>query len=119
MATMFFHGRLGLHVVDRIEDESASRREDLASAQHLLADLCRRSEGENLLRVHAAAPEHDLFAECCFQLFASMPVAEHCTGLRMSIPASRNDGMNFDTAPQECLKIFHDVCAWIQSQSCL
>ena len=42
-----------------------------------------------------------------------MPAAEHWTGLRMSNPASRNDGMNFSTAPQECLKVFQDVWAWI------
>lgn len=36
---------------------------------------------------------------------APMPAAEHCTGLRISKPASMNEGMNFDTAPQLCLKV--------------
>ena len=40
-----------------------------------------------------------------------MPAAEHCTGLRMSKPASMNDSKNRSTAPQECLNVFHVVFA--------
>jgi hypothetical protein len=32
---------------------------DFTAAQNLFADLCRRAEGQRLLRIHAPAPEHD------------------------------------------------------------
>src|ERR1017187_6319898 len=54
-----------------------------------------------------------------FNCSGSIPVAEHCTGLRMSNPASTNDGKNLITEPQECLKVFHSVWEWIQSLTCL
>ena len=40
-----------------------------------------------------------------------MPAAEHCTGLIMSNPDSMNKGMNFATAPHECLNVFQRVLA--------
>ena len=50
-------------VVDRIEDEAAARLEDLHVAPHVCADVLQRAPGQNLLAVHAAAPEGDLVAE--------------------------------------------------------
>jgi len=63
-----FDGRLRLNVVNGVEDEAAAGGEDLTAAQHLLADLCRRSEGQYVLRVYAAAPEDNALAEVCLQL---------------------------------------------------
>jgi len=59
---------LRLHVVDGIEDESASRRKDLASAQHLFPDLFRCSKWKRVLGVHSAAPESQLAPEAALQL---------------------------------------------------
>ena len=42
-----------------------------------------------------------------FSSAGSMPVAEHCTGLTMSKPASIKLSRNRSTLPQECLKHFH------------
>jgi hypothetical protein len=61
--------RGGLHIMNGVENESAARREDFAAAQHLFAHLRGRSEGQNLLRVHAPAPEHDAVAELGLQVF--------------------------------------------------
>ena len=48
-------------------------------------------------------------------VFGSMSVAEIWTGLMMSKPQSMKLSMNGNTAPQECLKVFQQVLAWIQS----
>ena len=55
--------RVGLHVVDGVEDEAAAVAEDLDPLAHLAADLVRRAEGQRLLRVDAAAPEGEPLAE--------------------------------------------------------
>jgi hypothetical protein len=60
--------RLGLDVVDGIEDEAAVGREDLASTQDLFADLRWCSEGQHVLCVYASAPEDDAIAELPFEL---------------------------------------------------
>src|SRR5271165_1024869 len=52
-----------------------------------------------------------------FSIFGSMPLAEHWTGLMMSMPASIIDSKNRSDEPQECLKIFQVVFLWIQLQS--
>jgi hypothetical protein len=44
-----------------------------------------------------------------------MPLAEHCTGFKMSKPASMKLSRKRTTLPQECLKLFHAVLAWIQA----
>ncbi len=65
-----------------------SRREHLATLQHLPAHLLGRTEGQRLLGIDTPAPEyqrsrHTRSSAGC----GSMPDAEHCTGLRMSKPA--------------------------------
>ncbi len=57
MATMILHGRAGLQIVNRIKHEAPARCEDLTAAQHFLAHLLRRAEGQGLLRVHAPTPK--------------------------------------------------------------
>ena len=44
-----------------------------------------------------------------------MSVAENCTGLRMSKPASTKWGISGISAPQEWMNVFHAVWLWIQS----
>ncbi len=64
--------------------------------------------------------EDNAIAELGFEFFGfHSRWLEHCTGLRMSKPASMNVGMNFETAPQLCLKVFQEVWAWIQSLTCM
>ena len=87
------HGRSGLDVVNGVEDESAARGKYLATLENLLPHLFRRAEREDLLRIHAAAPENDAVAIPLFQVAGSMPAAEHCTGLRMSNPHSMKEAM--------------------------
>src|SRR5512139_429497 len=48
---------VGLRVVHGAEDEPAARGEILETAAHLLAHLPRCSARQDVLRVHAAAPE--------------------------------------------------------------
>ena len=115
-----FDGRLRLHIVNRVEDEAAARREDFAPAQNLLPNFGRGPEGQAFFACLRLRPRRPVGSpKFAFNCSGSMPVAEHCTGLRMSKPASMKAGRNFETAPQECLKVFHCVCAWIQSLICL
>src|SRR5271157_2429105 len=57
------YGRACLQIVDRVEDKSASGREDFAPRKHLLADLLRRAKWQGPLRVHTAAPESNPLAK--------------------------------------------------------
>ena len=43
-----------------------------------------------------------------------MPSAEHCTGLRMSKPASMIASSSGAMPPQQCMNVFHGVWRWIQ-----
>jgi len=111
MATMFFDGGLRLNAVNRVEDEPSAGRENLAPAKKPAPGSPRGFRRANMLSIHASAPKDYLIAEVGLQCSGSIPVAEHCTGFKMSNPASINEGMNFETAPQVCLKVFHGVWA--------
>src|SRR5271157_3672333 len=63
-----FYRRPRLDVVNRVKDESPARREDFTPAQDLFPDLCRRSKGQNPLRIHSSAPEDDLISKIRLQL---------------------------------------------------
>src|ERR1019366_1512178 len=60
-------GRAGLNVVNGVEDEPSTLREDLAAAQDLFADFLRSAEWQYLLRVGPAAQEHQIAAELLFE----------------------------------------------------
>jgi len=101
--------------VDGVEDEAAVAAEDLAALEDLGPDLLRRPEGQAFW-VSTPPPQNTMSRpNSAFSLRASMPAAESWTGLRMSKPLSMKAGMSEATAPQECLKVFQAVWAWIQS----
>jgi hypothetical protein len=56
-----------LDVVDRREDETAAGREIIDPASNFVADLLRRPEREDSLRVHAAAPEDEVAPEALLE----------------------------------------------------
>src|SRR5208283_137593 len=62
------HGRARLHIMNRTKHKTAMLGEDFAALQHLLANLRRGAEGEDLLRVHAAAPEDNAAAVALLQM---------------------------------------------------
>jgi hypothetical protein len=82
-----------LDVVDRIEYEPAATGKILHRSSTSRRTSSGVAERQRLLGVHPAAPERQPVAP--YRLFSpsgSMPAAEHCTGLRMSKPASMNEG---------------------------
>ena len=48
-----------------------------------------------------------------FSSAGSIPRAEHCTGLRMSKPASTIGSSSGSMPPQQCMNVFHGVWEWI------
>jgi len=96
-----FRRCLGLDVVDGVEDKSAAPAEHGDALGNLPPHLVRRAEGQRLLRVHAAAPEDKLVAVAILEACASIPAAEHWTGLMMSTPASMKSSRNARMEPQE------------------
>ena len=52
-----FYGSFGLEIVDRVENETAYRGENLAALQHLFTHLLGGAERQCSLRVHSSAPE--------------------------------------------------------------
>ena len=62
-----------LDVVDRREDETAAGREIIDPASNFVADLLRRPEREDSLRVHAAAPEDEVAPELLLELASVHP----------------------------------------------
>jgi len=69
--------------------------------------------------IHTAAPEHDAIAEFGLQLLGLHAGGGTLNGVENVEPASIKEGRNLDTAPHECLNVFHDVCEWIQSLTLL
>jgi len=100
-----FHRGSRLNVVNRVEHRAAAFVERLAPAEHLRRappPAYRRAAPAACPRRHPRKPGPGQFL---FQDFRFHAGGEHCTGLRMSKPASTKEGMNFSTAPQECLNV--------------
>jgi hypothetical protein len=84
-------------------------REKTSQRRNTCSRTSPGTEGECLLCVHAAAPEHHRAAKLVVQRLGIHSCRRALHGFRMSKPASMNDGRNFETAPQECLNVFHSV----------
>jgi len=105
--------------VDGVEDEAAALAEDADALADFRAHLVDGAEGQRLLRVDSAAQKTSLSPYLAFSIAGSIPAAEHCTGFKMSTPASTNASRRGPTAPQEWKKILHGVFRWTQSLSFL
>ena len=57
-----FHRSLGNHIVDGRKDIAAALGQNVQPLLDLLTNLLRSAEGQGLLGIHAAAPEHQLVA---------------------------------------------------------
>ena len=103
-----FDGRVALDVVDRVEDEPAAVVEDRRSARGPRGrprPACRRPASSACPRRRPRTPGRR--PNSLFSRRGSMSAAEHCTGLRMSKPASMKSGSRSQTLPQEWMNVFH------------
>ncbi len=55
-----------LDIVDRVENETAARRERVDISSHIILDLLRRPSWQYSLRIHSPAPKGDVLAKIAF-----------------------------------------------------
>jgi hypothetical protein len=98
------------HIMNCVEHKTSIRRQ---RPHNGLRPLRAPLPASRTVRFFAYQPHHPRTRvdrhKRAFKILGSMPAAEHCTGLIMSNPDSINNGMNFSTAPQQCLNVFQEV----------
>ena len=97
------------NVVDGVEDVAAALGQNIQTLGDLCCDFLWGAIGQNILRVYPPPQNTSLSPYFSLSMCASMPLADSCTGLMISIPMSTKSSSSLTTQPQVWKKVFQLV----------